>query len=260
MVRIMNTTKYVIISMLLFFPLLIMGQEKMFEHKLVAGFNLGATAPIPLPQEVRAVKGWWPQFTPQLGYNIIYNHNEKWGIGSGITFDFKGMGARDKVKYMYTSVILEVDGDRPMEGYFSGKNETRIRASYLTIPLYVNYKPHADWSFRLGGYAAYRFSSDFKGEVWDGYLRRVDNKGDPFDETSEKINIVNKGDATFSFGGEMRDFDFGLLAGAERRINDKFGVTGNLNWGLTSIFPSNFKSISFNMYNIYVTLGLTYNL
>ncbi len=222
-----------------------------FEHKIIAGFNLGATTPVPLPDEVRSVDGWWPQFTPQLGYNITYRVDEsRWGIGSGIFLNFKGMGVKDKVKYMHTKVVIEEGSEHQLEGYFVGKNETTVKMAYVTIPLYASFDLNENWSFRAGGYASYLFSSHFKGNVSDGYMR----VGTP---TGERVEIEK---ATFNYDDEMRSFDFGLTLGAERRINDRFGIFGNLDWGLRPVFPSNFRVMEFDMYNIYLTLGLTYRL
>lgn len=253
-------TRYSIYSFLLILCLLYSGyifaQEEtslpMFEHKIVAGFNLGATAPCPIPAEVRKIDGLWPMFTPQLGYNITYNYKPNWAVTSGILLDYKGMGVRDKVKYMYTSVVLD-ENDNKMEGYFVGRNETRIKTAYVTIPLYFVYRPNEIWSFKLGGYASYRFSAEFEGEVWDGYMRVETMDGSKFD-------IKDKGDARFNFGDDMRKFDLGLSVGAERSINERFGVFGNLSWGLTPVFHSSYRAIDFNMYNIYLALGMTYKL
>lgn len=221
-----------------------------FEHKIVAGFNLGATTPLPIPEEVRAIDGWWPQFTPQLGYNIIYRIDEsRWGIGSGILLNLKGMGVKDKVKYMHTRVQLEDGGDE-LEGYFVGKNETTAKAAYVTIPLYATFDISENWRLRAGGYASYLFSSNFNGSVSDGYLR----VGTPL---GERVEITK---ATFNFDDDMRTFDFGLTIGAERSINERFGIFGNLDWGLRPVFPSNFRVMEFDMYNIYLTFGLTYRL
>jgi len=220
-------------------------------HKIVAGFNIGGTAPLPFPREIRKIKGWWPQFTPQLGYNVTYRANDKWSVGSGILLDYKGMGTRANVKYMHTRVKLEDDG-KELEGYFVGRNETRVKTAYVTIPVYAIYHINNKWNIRAGGYVSYAFSSSFKGKVWDGYLR----VGDP---TGEKIELYEK-EATFDFGDDIRNFDFGLTLGSEMKVNEKFGIFGNLGWGLTSIFKKDFKAIDFDMYNIYLALGLTYKL
>jgi len=220
------------------------------EHKIVAGFNFGATAPLPLPKEVRKIEAWWPQFTPQLGYSILYKIDHQWGIGSGILLNYKGMGVKDKVKYMHTRVVVEEGSTEELEGYFVGKNETRVKTAYVTIPVYASFRAGDNWSFRAGGYVSYLFSGQFKGSVSDGYLR----VGDP---VGEKVEITK---ATFDFNDDLRSFDFGLTAGAERKINNRFGIYANLDWGLTPIFPSKFRAMEFDMYNIFLTFGLTYRL
>lgn len=227
-------------------------KKENLEHKIVAGLNLGATTPTSIPREVRKIEAWWPQFTPQLGYHIIYNTNNKWALGSGILLDYKGMGVRDKVKYLYTEVKLEADGNY-LSGYFSGKNETTVKMAYVTIPLFVRYKINEKWNIRAGGYASYAYSTSFKGKVWDGYMRAPD-------PTGSEILIENKGDATFDFGDEIRTFDFGVLAGCDMKINHRFSLSGSFNWGVTPVFSNSFKAVPFKMNNIYVSLGMSYNL
>lgn len=250
----MNTFKYTFVLILMLTSALSLSSqetiENRFEHKIIAGFNIGATAPTSIPAEIRSIDAWWPQFTPQLGYNITYSLNEKWGLGSGITLDYKGMGTKATVKYIYTSIVIEDGSKDALEGYFVGKNETTIKLAYATIPLYATFNINDSWQIRAGGYASYLFSGKFSGTASDGYIR----VNEP---TGEKVEITK---ASFDFNDKLRNFDFGLLVGAEKRINDKFGIYGNLDWGLTPIFPSNFRAIDFNMYNIYLTLGLTYKL
>lgn len=251
----MKTIKYSLISVWIFLlpSVSIYGKDRFvdrLEHKIVAGFNLGASAPLPIPAEVRSIDAWWPQFTPQLGYGILYKITDTWGIGSGILLNYKGMGVKDKVKYMYTEVVIEENGSERLQGYFVGKNKTRVKTAYATIPLLVSYKLNKDWSFRAGGYASYLFSGQFKGTVSDGYLREVTPLG-------TKIEIT---EAKFDFNGDLRSFDFGLSIGSERKVNNRFGIYGNLDWGLTPIFPSDFKVMEFDLYNIYLTFGLTYKL
>lgn len=227
-------------------------RKENLEHKIVAGFNFGATTPTSIPREIRKIEGWWPQFTPQLGYNIIYNTSDRWAVGSGILLDYKGMGVRDRVRYLYTEVKLEKDGNY-LTGYFTGKNETTVKMAYVTIPLYARFKINDTWNVRGGGYMSYAYSTSFKGKVWDGYMRAPD-------PTGSEIVIENKGDATFDFGDDVKTFDFGILAGGEMKINQRFNVFGTFNWGVTPIFHNSFKAVPFKMHNIYVTLGISYNL
>lgn len=249
---------FILIALLLCITSNVFGQEKAkgeLRHKIVVGYHIGGTMPLPLPREVREISSYWPQFTPQLGYNISYQAGERWSLESGITLDWKGMGARDEVKYMYTDVIMD---DSNIKGYFTGKNETRIKVSYVTIPVRIAYDLNPTWKIRAGGYFSYRNSSEFSGTVWDGYLRRTEDVNDIVN--SEKINIPNKNDATFDFGKEMRNFDMGVSLGFEHIFPSRFGIYGDLTYSLTPIFPSSFKGVDMKMRNIYFVVGASYRL
>lgn len=246
----MKHLKYYITPIILSISLGISGQNQ-FEHKIVAGLNLGATAPVGLPAEIRSIDSYWPQFTPRLGYMAKYNVNKDWGVGSGIILDYKGMGTKASVKYIYTRVKLEEGNEsNVMEGYFVGKNKTEVKSANVTIPLTAIYNLNDKWSLRAGGYASYAFSKEFYGEVSDGYLRRETITG-------TKIDIDR---AEFDFNSDMKKFDYGVILGAEMKINERFGILADLNWGLTPIFPSSFTGMKFDMYNIYMAVALTYKL
>lgn len=225
-----------------------------FTHKIVAGYHFGATTPIPIPREVRSITSVWPQFTPQLGYNVSYQLDDQWAVESGITLDMKGVGVRNKVKYMYTDVTMDEDN---IKGYFTGKNETRMKMSYVTVPIRLAYDLTPTWRLRAGGYFSYRQSSEFSGSVWDGYIRQTDNQ-DILNST--RINIDNKDDATFDFGKEMRNFDMGVSAGFEHQFIGRFGIYTDITYSLTPIFPSSFKGIDMKMRNIYIAVGASYRL
>jgi len=250
--RNMKTSKYIA----LIFMLLLSGStyaldKSKLEHRIIAGFNLGATAPSSMPDEVRKIEAWWPQFATQLGYNIIYHTESKWSVGTGILLDNKGMGTKVKAKYVHTRV--EYQGDI-LTGYFVGMNKTEVKSSYVTIPLYAMYSINDKWRVRAGGYAAYAYSATFRGDVYDGYLR-VD------DPTGTKIEFEEGGNkASFDFSDDVRTFDFGLIFGGEMKVNHKFNIFGNLNWGLQPIFSKKKRVMDFDMYNIYFSVGLAYKL
>lgn len=232
------------------------GKERgKFTHKIVVGYHFGATTPIPIPREVRSISSYWPQFTPQLGYNVSYQVDEVWAIESGITLDMKGMGVRNKVKYMYTDVMMDQDN---IKGYFTGKNETRTKISYVTVPVRIAYDLTPRWRVRAGGYFSYRQSSEFSGTVWDGYIREIMEGQDITNST--KINVENKDDAVFDFGKEMRNFDMGVSAGFEHQFMNRFGIYTDITYSLTPVFPSSFKGIDMKMRNIYVVVGASYRL
>jgi len=242
-----KTTLFTILFLLVFSALFAQNRGEL-EHKLVAGFHLGASTPVPIPAEVRKVVAWYPQFSPRLGYTLSYGLTEKWAAGSGVMLDYKGMGVIDEVKYMRTSVVMN-PGDAPVEGYFVGENKTEVKTSYISVPLYIRYNPGNHFDFRAGGYVAYLFSGQFSGYASNGYLRQNE-------PTGPKIEITSP--AYFDFNDRISIFDCGLSLVADYAFSRKLGVTGELNWGLTDIFKPDFKVMPFVMHNIYAMLGVSY--
>ncbi|PSL43394.1 outer membrane protein with beta-barrel domain [Chitinophaga niastensis] len=222
--------------------------KPLLEHRILAGFNFGATAPVNFPNTIRKINGYWPQFCPSLGYELSYRATKKWGASVAVKMDYKGMGTKDEVQY-FPTIITTSDGGR-FAGTFSGQNQTTVRNAYVSFPVSAVFTPNDNWRFSLGGYVAWLFSSNFYGTVSDGYIRN----GGPL---GAKIIIT---EATFDFGKEMRTFDCGLQAGASRRVGKKLSVMGNLSWGLRPVFPGDFKGMDFPMYNIYLTLGVAYKI
>lgn len=225
--------------------------KKPLDLSFLLGFNIGGTAPLPLPAEVRKIESYNPKFNPQLGFNVVYSLDDKWGVGTGATLDWKGMRVRDEVKYMKTSVVLTEDGSR-LSGYFVGKNMTNVDMTYLTIPIYGTYNFNNRWQARLGIYAARTLSSRFNGKVHDGYMR-IDTP------VGQRQEIDGEG-ATFDFSDDTRDYDFGILGGGEFRLTNRVGFYGSLTWGLVPYFYSGTNPIEFKMHNIYGTIGITYRL
>ena len=102
---------------------------------------------------------------------------------------------------------------------------------------------------------SYVFSRSFSGYAHDGYLR----VGDP---TGAKVNIGSeagqRGD--YDFSNEMRRLQWGLSLGADWKFCNRMGAFVELNWGLSGIHRTCFKTIEQTLYPLYGTLGLSYTL
>lgn len=220
--------------------------ERKYSHFITAGYNLGATAPYSLPNNIRKIEKYQLQFTPSVGYEIHRRFDEHWGIGSGLRVDVKGMKITDSVQYFHT--ILTMD-DGKFEGDFTGTNQTTAKNTYLTLPIYGTYQT-GRWNFRLGGYVAYALSRSFKGSVSNGYIRKGDSLG-------EKVLIS---ESKFDFSDEMRTWDWGLHGGVGRNIGPAWSINLNLQAGLPPIFPSDFRGVGYKLRNINVNLGAAFNL
>ena len=104
------------------------------------------------------------------------------------------------------------------------------------------------WEIKFGPYFSYRIDGSFTGSAFDGYIR----DGDP---TGSKIEVQS---ASYDFGYGLRRFSWGGQVGAEWRAYRHLSVYTDLTCSANSIFKKNFHSISFDMYNLYLTVGFGY--
>ncbi len=226
---------------------------KKWEHEIVVGLNIGGTMPIPLPAEIRKIRSFSPNLNPVIAFSATrwINNSKLWGITSGFNIDYKGFTEQADVKYMYTKLnVGEGENAGTYSGTFSGKNETKVKNGYFTIPLMAAYHPWNDLIFRLGGYISYLHTAKFEGTATDGYIR-------DHGPTGQKTNVDY---AEFDFSDDVRNIDAGLSASVEWAFSNSLSLAGQLNWGLVPVFPSNFEGISHKMYNVYASFGIAYRL
>lgn len=249
--------KYTIILLigLLFLtnPLFAQTDDAKWTHEIRIGLNLGGTAPLPLPAEIRKINSFTAQVNPVIGIRSTrwFESNNQWGVSSGITIDYKGMNTSADVKYWHTDLVVgEGDQTGRFTGTFSGRNATKVKNGYFTIPVLASYRPFANWRFHAGGYFSWIHTSKFSGTATDGYIR----EGGP---TGDRITVEN---STYDFSDHLKDIDAGIMAGANWKLTKRIAATGELTWGLVPIFPADFKGVSYKMYNIYFSLGLSYQL
>jgi hypothetical protein len=219
-----------------------------WEFKINGGYNIGGTSPLPLPVEIREIKQYSPPgFAPHVALEGIRWMNKTWGISVQLTLDHKGFTVRDRVKNLHTEI--EMDSET-YAGTFTGMNTTKIHNAYITVPVSATWRVTDKWLAQAGFYLACMNNPDFKGTASDGYIRR----GDP---TGEKT-VVDK--ALFDFSDRQNRFDCGIQVAGERTFYANFALRGQIAWGVTPLFPSGFTGMSFDMYNIYGTLGISYRL
>jgi hypothetical protein len=231
-----------------FFPL--EGKAQLWEYKINAGYSLGGSSPVSFPAEIRKIEEYRPDaWAPHIALEATRWLNEKWGIVAQIAWDHKGFTVRDRVKNMYTEIEIEGNPE-PQTGNFTGNNTTKVQNDYLSVPLLATCRFSDGLTGQFGIYVAWLSRSCFKGSVSDGYLRL----GSP---VGEKIDVPS---ASFNFSKEQNRFDYGLLLAEEWTLYRNFALRGQLSWGLSSLFPSDFTGISFDMHNIYGMLGVSYRI
>lgn len=226
---------------------LIKAALKGWHVRLGAGFSIGGTSPLPLPAEIREIKSYNPTLCIQLGAEAHRKFDKHWGVMWGVRFETKGMKTDARVKNYHMEAVND-EGTGKVEGAWTGKVKTEVNNKYLTFPILATYSFNDRWMVQAGPYFSYLINGDFSGKAYDGYIRDQD-------PTGQKAEVSS---ASYNFSGNLRRFAWGVQLGGEFKAYKHLSVSADLTWGLNSIFPSNFTSVTFALYPIYGTLGFHY--
>lgn len=220
--------------------------------KARAGYNIGGTTPVPLPATIRSLDGY--SLTPSfmVGADAVLPLTRQWGIMTGLRFENKGMKGDVTTKAYFMEVVK---GDQKMAGIFTGHVEQEVRQWMLTVPVQATLTLSRKVMLKGGPYVSFLLDKGFSGIASDGYLR----KDTP---TGPKILMGNReGEwATYDFDDDMRSVQFGVGLGIDWQVYKRLGVSADLNWGLTGIFPGDFKTVEQTLYPVYGTIGVFYRL
>ena len=228
------------------------GSLDSLQLKARAGYSIGGTTPIPLPETIRSIDSY--SLTPSfmVGLDAMLPLTQQWGIMTGLRLENKGMKATVTTKAYFMEVVK---GDQKMSGLFTGRVEQEVKQWMLTVPVQATFTLSHRVMLKGGPYVSFLLSKGFSGIASDGYLR----KDSP---TGPKILMGNReGEwATYDFDNDMRGVQFGVGIGVDWRVDQGVGVSADLNWGLTCIFPSDFKTVEQTLYPVYGTIGVFYRL
>lgn len=220
------------------------------EYQVKAGFSVGGTSPLPLPPEIRSINSYSPNIAIAISGEVTkwMGETKNWGLAVALRLENKSMSTSATVKNYGMQII---DGGNMVSGRWTGGVKTKVRNSYLTLPVMATRKVSERWNVKLGPYVSYLIDGEFSGHVYDGYLREGDPTGSKVEFSGDKIAI-------YDFSNELRRFQWGAQLGAEWQAFKHLNVYGDLSWGLNGIFKKDFKTITFAMYPIYVNLGFGY--
>ena len=228
------------------------GSLDSLQLKARAGYSIGGTTPIPLPETIRSIDSY--SLTPSfmVGLDAMLPLTQQWGIMTGLRLENKGMKATVTTKAYFMEVVK---GDQKMSGLFTGRVEQEVKQWMLTVPVQATFTLSHRVMLKGGPYVSFLLSKGFSGIASDGYLR----KDSP---TGPKILMGNReGEwATYDFDNDMRSVQFGIGIGVDWQVYKRLGVSADLNWGLTGIFPGDFKTVEQTLFPVYGTIGLFYRL
>lgn len=242
--------KYALLSVFgLFFALNLNAQaleQGKFRVDAEVGTKIGGASPLGLPVEIRKINGFKPALPFFVGVKVAYGIDDKWGVRSGLIFEGKGMKTEATVKGYKTSFNADEDPSQNVRGYYYGDITTNVENLYFTIPVMATYQLNPSWSLQAGPYVSMAVQRKFYGMATDGYIRDEE-------PTGEKVGIV---DAAYDFKSQIRKVDVGMSVAGKYDFAKRYYATAQFDYGFNSIMKTGFESISFNMHNIFMNIGV----
>lgn len=217
-----------------------------------AGYSIGATTPLGMPDGVRSIDAFRPTPSFTVGIDAAYPLGERWHIAAGLRLDNKAMDA-DITAQGYHMELRK--GTEHLEGVFTGSVSQQVSMLMLSLPVCAVWQAAPQWHLKAGPYISFLLTKDFSGTASNGYLRQ----GGP---TGPKITIGDTPEtwATYDFSDDLRRFQLGFTLGADWQALPRLSLSLDLGIGLTGIFPSNFSTVEQSLYPLYGTVGICYNL
>jgi hypothetical protein len=203
------------------------------------GINLGGTMPRPMPSSISKVESYRPSLAPTIETETLRWLSKKIGVSTGLRFENKGMKSTALVKEYSMNI-------EKFHGKFRGIVDTEMNFNYLGLPILAHYAFTENFSVYAGAYYAYLLSGEFKGSTSEGIL----NSG-------SFPTPIDRGE--YDFSNELRNYDVGLSIGLNfLPYNEHFLFSFDFNYGLVSVFPSDFNGISDDMQNVYGKISIGY--
>ena len=228
------------------------GNVEKLQLKARVGYSIGATAPIGIPATIRSIESF--KLTPNfmLGIDAMYPLSEKFGLQAALHYDIKDMDSEVTTKGYHMKVNMD---DDELEGVYTGHVRQKVHQRMLTVPLQLTYELSPKVQLKGGPHFSFLLGKEFSGYAFDGYLR----KDDP---TGAKVVMGDRAGewATYDFGDDLRSSQFGLTVGIDWTFCRHLGLSADLSWGLTGIFPGDFKTVEQTLYPIYGTIGVFYRI
>lgn len=220
--------------------------------KARVGYSIGGTSPLPLPETIRSIENY--TLTPSLmvGFDAMLPINQKWGIMTGLRYENKGMEAAVTTKAYYMEVTK---GDQQLAGLFTGRVDQKVKQWMLTVPVQATLTLSRRVMLKGGPYVSFLLSKEFSGIASDGHLRKDTPTG-----AKILMGSVDGEWATYDLTDDMRSVQFGIGVGVDWQVYKGLGISADLNWGLTGVFPGDYKTVEQTLYPIYGTVGVFYRL
>lgn len=219
---------------------------------VLLGYNIGGTAPLSMPAQVRKLNSFTPVANPKVGVGACIPLQGNWGITTGVYFENKGLKAGITAKGYHMALVMD---ESEIEGDFTGRVDINVKEWMFTVPVMAAYQISPKLTLKAGPYLSLLTARGFDGDAFSGYLRQ-DNPTGPKVEMADK----NGKHGVFEFDENMRKLQCGVGVGADWAVAGRLGLCFDFTWGLSPVFKKDFTTIKETLYPLYGTIGLTYQI
>ncbi|WP_346858031.1 outer membrane beta-barrel protein [uncultured Draconibacterium sp.] len=239
----MNKTFFVLLFLLSFTSLIAQDTKWQFSSSL--GIDMGGAIPLPLSEVPDDAKGT-PKLKPNLGIAFQRNFNERWSLGTELSYHTLSIDA-------IVNVVSQAfwSDDRSYATYFSGEAYSSTELQFIEIPIQAYYHVNSRWSLVLGAYYSVILKGKLETEGRNGWISADKNDTDtaPLPGTQNTF---------FNFNDELDNYDVGMLLGYRWKVSERVHLWGRFNVGFKSIFVPDFNNIDYEMYQFRFSTGVSF--
>ncbi len=214
------------------------------------GIDMGGAVPFPF-SDIPDGSGGTPKLNPTLGIGGEYKLKEKWFLAAEVNYHILAFSAKAKVRSQQFHAT-DVYGE-PYTLYFTGYTKSNIEIRQVEFPLVATFRSGKNWAIPFGVYYSRILEGSFNTEGRDG-VSSV-NK-----EDTDNAVLPGIATAKTDFSSNMDSYDYGILFGYRYNLNHRLYFWSRFHIGFKSIFKKEFTNIDYEMYQVRVSIGASYNL
>lgn len=214
------------------------------------GIDMGGAIPFPF-SDIPEGSGGTPKLNPTLGLGGEYQLYDRWFLSLEVNYHILSFSSKAKVRsqpFYYTNIYGERD-----VSYFTGYTKADVELRQVEFPLVATFRAGKNWSVPFGIYYSRILEGKFETEGRDGYLS--DNK-----EDTDNAVLPGYAHTRYDFNDDLDSYDYGILFGYRYNLNHRVYFWSKFHVGFKSIFKEEFYNIDYEMYQVRISIGASYNL
>lgn len=214
------------------------------------GIDMGGAVPFPF-SDIPEGSGGTPKLNPTLGLGGEYKLHDKWFLAVEVNYHILAFSSKAEVRSQ-TFYQIGLNGELAIS-YFTGYTTADVELRQVEFPLIATFRSGKNWAVPFGIYYSRILEGEFVTEGRDGYLSF--NK-----EDTDNAVLPGYTNTNFDFNDDLDSYDFGILFGYRYNLNHRLYFWSKFHIGFKSIFQKEFYNIDYEMYQVRVSIGASYNL